>query len=216
MQGPGNHRLVFSQSGIFTVTDYPEPVFGEKITRKDHAHLREWVTERSKLGFALLKGLKLHLTEDSSVLYLGASSGTTVSYVSDLVPGGYVYAVEMSYDPFVKLVRLAEKRKNIIPILEDAGFPERYRFLVDSADLIYQDISQPDQVRIFNINGEAFPEAKYALLVLKARSLISGGSEQIKIRDSVNNILNFDLVRKFDLNPLHRSNYLLDLKRRKV
>ena len=62
------------------------------------------------------------------VLYIGAAAGTTVSHVSDVVgPEGAVYAVEFSHRPGRDLVNLAKKRTNVIPIIEDARYPQKYR-----------------------------------------------------------------------------------------
>ena len=84
----------------------------------------------------------------SHVLYLGAASGTTVSHVSYIVgPTGIVYAVEFSHRSGRDLVNMAKKRTNIIPIIEDARHPQRYRMLVGMVDTIFADVAQPDQVR---------------------------------------------------------------------
>lgn len=148
-----NRRIVNDRGKIFTVSGFNQSIYGEKIKKSGGFYLREWNPRRSKLGAALLKGFKsMPLKEDSSVLYLGASTGTTVSHVSDICFRGMVFAVEFSYDSFVKLYTLAEKRNNIYPILEDANLPEKYEFLIDGPDVIYQDIAQRNQIKIFNEN----------------------------------------------------------------
>ena len=81
-------------------------------------------------------------------MYLGAASGTTVSHVSDMVgPTGVVYAVEFSHRPGRELINMAKSRPNIIPIIEDARHPLKYRMLVGMVDCIFADVAQPDQVR---------------------------------------------------------------------
>lgn len=45
------------------------------------------------------------------------------------------------------LVNMAKKRPNIIPIIEDARHPVRYRMLVPMVDVVFADVAQPDQVR---------------------------------------------------------------------
>ena len=66
--------------------------------------------------------------EKSSVLYLGVSTGTTVSHVSDIVgPQGIVFGVEhASRVARDFLDRVASHRKNIIPIMQDARQPQNY------------------------------------------------------------------------------------------
>jgi rRNA 2'-O-methyltransferase fibrillarin len=41
---------------------------------------------------------------------------------------------------------MAKKRTNVIPIIEDARHPARYRMLVGMVDVIFSDVAQPDQV----------------------------------------------------------------------
>ena len=67
----------------------------------------------------------------SKVLYLGAAAGTTVSHVSDIVgPTGCVYAVEFAHRPGRDLINMAKSRTNVIPIIEDARHPLKYRMLM--------------------------------------------------------------------------------------
>merc|ERR1711981_978669 len=93
----------------------------------------------------------------SKVLYLGGASGTTVSHVADLVgPEGLVYAVEFSHRSGRDLVNMAKKRTNIIPIVEDARHPQKYRMLVGMVDVVFSDVAQPDQARIVALNSQYF------------------------------------------------------------
>ena len=91
------------------------------------------------------------------VLYLGAASGTSVSHVSDLVgPTGLVYAVEFSHRSGRDLINMAKTRPNIIPVIEDARHPLKYRMLVGMVDTIFADVAQPDQARIVTLNASYF------------------------------------------------------------
>ncbi len=46
---------------------------------------------------------------------------------------------------------MAKKRPNIVPIIEDARHPAKYRMLVPMVDVMFADVAQPDQV------GDALP-----------------------------------------------------------
>ena len=95
----------------------------------------------------------------SKVLYLGGAAGTTVSHVSDLVgPQGCVYAVEFSHRPGRDLINMAKHRTNVIPIIEDARHPLKYRMLVGMVDCVFADVAQPDQARIVALNSQYFLE----------------------------------------------------------
>jgi len=117
-----------------------------------------WNPYRSKLGAAVLGGIgNIYIEPGSKVLYLGAASGTTVSHVSDIVgETGVVYAVEFSKRTGRDLVNMARKRPNVIPIIEDARYPKRYRMLVGVVDVIFADVAQPDQARILGLNAQHF------------------------------------------------------------
>jgi rRNA 2'-O-methyltransferase fibrillarin len=51
---------------------------------------------------------------------------------------------------------MAKKRPNIIPIIDDARKPQRYRHVCDMVDVIFADVAQPDQARIIIINAKHF------------------------------------------------------------
>lgn len=79
----------------------------------------------------------------SKLLYLGGASGTSVSHCSDLVgPEGAVYAVEFSHRSGRDLVNMAKQRPNVIPIIEDARHPQKYRMLVPMVDVVFADVAQ--------------------------------------------------------------------------
>ncbi|XP_049804283.1 rRNA 2'-O-methyltransferase fibrillarin-like [Schistocerca nitens] len=106
--------------------------------------------------YTILGGVdQIHMPPGSKVLYLGAASGTTVSHVSDVVgPEGLVYAVEFSHRSGRDLIKMAKKRTNVIPIIEDARHPHKYRMLVGMVDTIFADVAQPDQARIVALNAQ--------------------------------------------------------------
>jgi len=128
---------------------------GETMKKKEY---RQWNPFRSKLAAAILGGVKnIYMQPGSKVLYLGAASGTTVSHVADLVgTEGAVYAVEFSHRTGRELLEMAKKRTNVIPIIEDARKPQKYRMLVPMVDVIFEDVAQPDQARILAVNAHYF------------------------------------------------------------
>jgi len=119
---------------------------------------RVWNPFRSKLAAGIIGGLEnIHMGPGSKVLYLGAASGTSVSHVADIVgKTGTVYAVEFSHRSGRDLVNMATHRTNVIPIVEDARHPNRYRILVPMVDCVFADVAQPDQARIVALNAHMF------------------------------------------------------------
>jgi len=165
---PHRHEGIFVARGkedaLVTLNLVPgEGVYGEKrVAVEDQAkgktEYRIWNPFRSKLAAAVLGGVdKIHMPPGSKVLYLGAASGTSVSHVSDIVgPSGMVYAVEFSHRSGRDLINMSKKRTNIVPIIEDARHPHKYRMLVPMVDTIFADVAQPDQARIVAINAQYF------------------------------------------------------------
>lgn len=139
-----------------------ESVYGEKRISVEEGdtkvEYRQWNPFRSKLAAAIVGGIEnIHMPPGSKVLYLGAASGTTVSHVADVVgPEGVVYAVEFSHRSGRDLINVAKKRTNVIPIIEDARHPHKYRMLVGMVDCIFADVAQPDQARIVGVNAHNF------------------------------------------------------------
>ncbi|GAA0144512.1 RNA processing factor [Lithospermum erythrorhizon] len=139
---PHRHEGVFIAKGkedaLCTKNMVPgESVYNEKrvsVQNEDGTKVeyRVWNPFRSKLAAAVLGGVDdIWIKPGARVLYLGAASGTTVSHVSDLDgPTGVVYAVEFSHRSGRDLVNMAKKRTNVIPIVEDARHPAKYRMLV--------------------------------------------------------------------------------------
>ena len=134
-------------------------VYGEQLVKVQGEEYRQWAPTRSKLGAALEKGTDyISLNEGEIVLYLGASSGTTVSHVSDIVgKDGFVFALDFAPRTTRELVFLCEQRKNVEPMLADAAKPETYKEdVVEKVDFVFQDIAQKNQVGIFLANDEMF------------------------------------------------------------
>merc|ERR1719495_1435726 len=157
---PHRHQGVFIARGkedaLVTLNLIPgNTVDGAEGTKTEY---RVWNPFRSKLAAAILGGVdKIHMPPGSKVLYLGAASGTTVSHVSDVVgPEGMVYAVEFSHRSGRDLLNVAKKRTNVVPIIEDARHPHKYRMLIPMVDCVFADVAQPDQARIVALNSQFF------------------------------------------------------------
>jgi fibrillarin-like pre-rRNA processing protein len=150
-------------------------VYGEKLIKYKGEEYRLWDPYRSKLSGALKKGLKtLPILNGMKVLYLGASTGTTVSHISDIVGmNGIVYAVEPAARVARELIEnVASKRKNVIPIIEDARKPYSYFSVFGNVDVIYCDIAQPDQTDIAISNCKVYLKPNGTiLLIVKTRSI---------------------------------------------
>src|SRR5437899_7435778 len=145
-------------------------VYGEGLVREKGREFRRWDANRSKLAAYLKRGGRVWpFRFRSSVLYLGAGSGTTASHVSDVCADGTVTAVEISPRSFRDLLALSEKRPNLVPILGDAAKPEPYAGRLGSVDVVHQDVAQRDQGAIFLRNFDVVRSGRTGCRRMKER-----------------------------------------------
>ena len=164
-----------------------------------------------------MNGLEIFpFKEKSSVLYLGVSTGTTVSHVSDIVgPKGIVFGVEhASRVARDFLDRVASHRKNIIPILQDARQPQQYFSVYCKVDVVYVDIAQPDQTDIAITNCKMFLKNEgYLFLVIKTRSIDVTKAPKKIIENGINKLRkNFEIIQNIDLSPYDKDHAMVIAK----
>lgn len=189
-------------------------VYGEQLfLDENEVEYRQWAHNKSKLASGLLNGLRLpNLTKGAHVLYLGAANGTTVSHVSDIVgEEGLIFAVEFSSRTMRDLYNLARIRKNIIPILADARYPEEYSDIVHAVDLVYCDVAQPNQSEILIKNSKAFLKADgMAFIAMKTRSISQKGRAKDIFDKEVKKIEEngFKTQKIVNISKIHREHYI--------
>jgi fibrillarin-like pre-rRNA processing protein len=167
--------VLYQKGKIYTKNLVPgKKVYDESLVKISGVEYRTWSPEKSKLGAAIIKGVsQIGIRPGSTVLYLGASTGTTISHVSDIIgKEGFVFGVEFAPRVARELVFLAEERPNIAPILGDANKPMEYSDRCFLVDVVFQDIAQKNQVEIFMKNVDLFlKKGGFGLLAIKARSI---------------------------------------------
>lgn len=182
-------------------------VYGEELITED-VEYRLWNPRRSKLSAAILNGLEnFDIKNDFKVLYLGASTGTTVSHISDIVYNGKIYAVEFSPVTAKKLTRLSRQRTNIYPILGDATKPREYMNIIEKVDLVYCDVAQPTQSELFMKNMNLFAkDDALGMLMIKARSIdvIQKPKKIFKQEEKKLKEKGFKIIEKVKLEPYEK------------
>jgi fibrillarin-like rRNA methylase len=154
-------RLVIALRADYFSMDCP---YGEERLKISKAK----TGNESKLFY--LFELHPEIKEDfkGTVLYLGAGSGSTAKRLAGI--SERLYCVEFAPLPFASLLEVAKKEERICPIMESADEPERYSPFVIKPDIIYQDITQKNQVDIFLKNLRFF-SAEKGILMVKASSI---------------------------------------------
>lgn len=181
--------------------------FNEKILLVGGEEYRVFDPFRSKLAAAITKKISLiPIKEGDKVLYLGASHGYTVSYVSDIVKEmGLIFCLDFAPRVVRDLLFVCEERANMVPILADANKPDSYKKRIAEVGVIYQDIAQKNQVEILLKNLQFLKQKGYVLIAIKSRSIdVTRNPQRIyrEVEDQLKNKLK--LLDKKDLSPFQK------------
>ena len=192
-------------------------VYKEKLLLKKGIEYRLWDPFRSKLAASVMNGLtNFPFHEKSNILYLGVSTGTTISHISDIIgPNGIVFGVEHSSRVARDFLdRVATYRKNIVPIIQDARNPKEYFSVYSKVDIVYVDIAQPDQTNIAIENCKMYLKPNgYLFLVIKARSIDVTKDPKYIINLEVKKLESgFNIEQVIDLRPYDKDHAMVIAK----
>ncbi|UCD07146.1 MAG: fibrillarin-like rRNA/tRNA 2'-O-methyltransferase [Candidatus Aenigmatarchaeota archaeon] len=189
--------------------------FTKLLIKSGKKEFREWNPYRSKPAAAIINGLKTFpLRKSMKILYLGISFGTTASFFSDLIgKDGIIYGVEISERSMRELNQVAEKRKNIVPILADARKPQDYSW-IEPVDLVYQDVATNDQSEIITRNAEQFLKMDgHAMIAIKARSIDVTKKPRIIYKQELEKLkTRFRILGKVELDPYEKDHLFAVMK----
>ena len=200
---------------IYTETKDNYNHYGEKVIKQRDLYLREWSPNNSKIAAAMKKGFNLKLKDNSNVLYVGCSSGTTLSHIADLVTKGDIVANDVSMESMVGLLSLLKIKKNIIPILSDFRvLPENTGLNKEKFDFVFQDVSQKDQADVFiELVKKFLNKGGQAAISLKTRSIDSSKSpKQVLVKESEKiRKAGLKILKTIDLEPFEKEHYFLEI-----
>ena len=189
-------------------------VYNEKLIQHKGSEYRIWNPFRSKLAAAIMNDLKnFPFNQKSDVLYLGVSTGTTISHISDIVnQGGTIFGIEhASRVARDFLDRVASHRKNIVPIIQDARKPEEFFSVYKKVDVVYVDIAQPDQTDIAIENCRLYLKSGgYIFLVIKTRSIDVVKDPRSVIKEEIKKLETlFEIKQTIDLHPYDKDHAMV-------
>ena len=168
---------------LWTMNALPgKSVYGETLRNfSGHEH-RRWDPNRSKLGAGMLRTkhdpANLLPEPGTTVLYLGAGHGTSVSHLYDHLCGqsnrfgGRLVCVDLAPRCLRDLTFMAADRPGLVPVLGDARKHAAWGVLLPTkVKWLFQDVAQAGQVDIFLAACQRFlaPGGR-GLLSLKAAS----------------------------------------------
>ena len=189
-------------------------VYNEKLVQHKGSEYRIWNPFRSKLAAAIMNDLKnFPFNQKSDVLYLGVSTGTTISHISDIVnQGGTIFGIEhASRVARDFLDRVASHRKNIVPIIQDARRPEEFFSVYKKVDIVYVDIAQPDQTNIAIENCRLYLKSGgHLFLVIKTRSIDVVKDPKMVIKDEIKKLETlFEIKQTIELHPYDKDHAMV-------
>jgi len=188
-------------------------VYNEELVLRDGEEYRTWDPFRSKLAAAMLKGLPEDVVRPGDrVLYLGTSTGTTPSHVSDILGDeGLLIGVEFAPRVAREFVEnVARHRKNVIPFVADAREPSKYSLA--KVGIVYCDIAQPDQTEIAIKNCSLLlKRGGKLLLVVKARSIDSLDEPARVFKQEVKKLedAGFKVLQVIELSPFEKDHAII-------
>ena len=189
-------------------------VYNEKLVQLNAVEYRIWNPFRSKLAAAIMNGLDdFPFKQKSDVLYLGVSTGTTISHISDIVgQNGTIFGIEhASRVARDFLDRVASYRKNIVPIIHDARKPEEFFSVYKKVDVVYVDIAQPDQTDIAIENCKLYLKSGgYLVLIIKTRSIDVTKDPKRVIENEIKKLKSlFQIKQTIDLHPYDKDHAMV-------
>lgn len=199
----------------------------ERRKRDGKNEWRIWDPTKSKIAASLLRTKldpkKIIPQPGNDCLYLGSSTGGTVSHIHDCVCGsgnhhkGQIIAIDISSRMMRELVKLSEIRPGIVPVLADArDITQISPFINKKVDWIHQDLSISDQAKTFVKIAEIFLKNNgIGLLSLKGASeRAADGSLEIKFEKAEEILMksNLDVIEKIDLKGLEEQHVLFYCK----
>ena len=189
-------------------------VYNEKLVQSKGVEYRIWNPFRSKLAAAIMNGLEYFpFNQKSDVLYLGVSTGTTISHISDIVSqGGTIFGIEHATRVARDFLdRVASHRKNIVPIIQDARKPEEFFSVYKKVDAVYVDIAQPDQTDIAIENCKLYLKSGgYLFLVIKTRSIDVTKDPKRVIKNEIKKLESlFEIKQTIDLQPYDKDHAMV-------
>jgi len=203
-------------------------VRGERRKTDARIEWRFWDPSRSKVAAALLRTAndpsQLLPETGSTCLYLGASFGSTVSYIHDQVcgagnhHGGQVVAVEIAPRAMRDLSELASIRPGLVPVLGDARQPQTVApYIRGKADWMHQDLSIADQAETFvRMAGAFLRPGGTGLLSLKAASERSSDGDDDSRFAKAARILresNLDVIERINLKGLEEQHLVFHVRK---
>ncbi len=196
--------------------DKGHKVYNEELIHYNNIEYRLWNPYRSKLAAAVVNRLKIfEIKKEQKILYIGSATGTTVSHVSDIVGNeGIIFCIELSERNMRQFLNSCENRENLVPILSDARYADKYNDIVEECDVLYQDVSSKDQADILKINSKFLKKGGIAYFIIKSQSIDISEEPKIVFENELNKLKGiFNILERINIEPYDKKHLFVVLRK---
>ena len=175
----------------------------------------KWNPYKSKWKAAKELNLDVSIKKEDNVLYLGASSGGTIKHLCGKTKG-LIFAVEISCKMAIGLIKLAKKKRNIAPIIEDARNIKsiKKRLYKKEINIFFQDIPSKDQIDILINASKIVNKNCKIFFVLKTQSISTNIPKKTYFETIKKLEKHFEILDSKTLEPFQKKHYFFILKQK--
>lgn len=187
--------------------------YSEKLVDLNGEEYRIWKPYRSKLASAIINGIEIFpILKKSKILYFGATTGITVSHISDIVgANGKVFVVKDINHRSNFLEKVKRKRANIKVIdgVENLG---QNNSIIGKVDVLYVNLLTQNHINIIMNLKPYLKDDGYVMLVIKTKLFENKNYEELQ-NDLYKKISHmFKIIQVIDISDFHKEHSLIIAK----
>ena len=191
--------------------------YNERLVEKNGKQYNVWNHYRSKLAAAIINGLEIFpILKKTKVLYFGDTTENTVSHISDIIGmDGKVFVVKDITENSKKfLEKIGNNRTNVFTIIYDKNNPAQFSSTIETVDVIYLDITQPNKTEIIIDNCKNYlRNGGYLMLVVPTKNIDFAKNttkENLEGRKRLQS--SFDVIQEINLTDFFKEHSMIIAK----
>ena len=191
--------------------------YNERLVEKNGKQYNVWSHYGSKLAAAIINGLEIFpILKKTKVLYFGDTAEKTVSHISNIVGiDGKVFVVkDITENPKNFLEKIGNNRTNVFTIIYDKNNLAQFSSTIETVDVIYLDITQPNKTEITIDNCKNYlRNGGYLMLVVPTKNIDFAKNptkENLEERKRLQS--SFDVIQEINLTDFFKEHSMIIAK----
>jgi fibrillarin-like pre-rRNA processing protein len=191
--------------------------YNERLVEKNGKQYNVWNHYRSKLAAAIINGLEIFpILKKTRVLYFGDTAKNTVSHISDIIGiDGKIFVVnDITENSKNFLEKISNNRTNVFTIIYDKNNPAQFSSTIETVDVIYLDITQPNKTEITIDNCKNYLRNDgYLMLVVPTKNIDFAKNptkENLEGRKRLQS--SFDVIQEINLTDFFKEHSMIIAK----